>query len=340
MPVKRTKNGVLVFDDFRENLIIDRYDPVFATMRGAKIEHLCSENSEDALTWNVFRSLRQVDPAYWFPRLFELAFRRELGVFPQVVRVNLWSTISPPPALRLFQKDEGDSEIDVLIETEYAVWFIEAKYKGDVSESTTNNPKRNQILRNIDVGSWYAGLRDFYFALLILNENYTRVGVSLIRKYAESKDEILSRLTHRPDKLSNLRGVDLLTWADLVAVLSDCSRLAAREEERHIAKRAREWLETKEMALTSTNIGTTVKNKVTNLIERRKSETIWSAGGVVTGATTGAIIGSVIGIAMGPLGAISGTVVGGVIVGLIGLLAGNRIGHARDDKRNNNTSSS
>lgn len=59
MQGKRSKSGVFVCGDFRDNLIIDRYDPVLAALRGSKIKDLRSENSEDALTWNVFRSLRK-----------------------------------------------------------------------------------------------------------------------------------------------------------------------------------------------------------------------------------------------------------------------------------------
>ena len=59
--------------------------------------------------------------------------------------------------MRLFQKDGGESEIDVLIEVEGTVWFIEAKFRSEVSERTTNNPERDQVIRNLDVGSWYAG---------------------------------------------------------------------------------------------------------------------------------------------------------------------------------------
>jgi len=61
-----TKSGVRVSDDSRDNdnLIIDRYDQVFAAMRGLKLRHLCSEG---AVTWNVSRSLRQVDPTIWLP---------------------------------------------------------------------------------------------------------------------------------------------------------------------------------------------------------------------------------------------------------------------------------
>ena len=62
MAARTTKSGVRVSNDFRDNLIIDRYDQVFATMRGLKLRHLHSADSEDAVTWNVFRSLRQIDP--------------------------------------------------------------------------------------------------------------------------------------------------------------------------------------------------------------------------------------------------------------------------------------
>ncbi|HZD85389.1 MAG TPA: hypothetical protein VE052_05705 [Gemmatimonadaceae bacterium] len=51
-----------MFEDFRENLIIERYDIGFVTMRGAKTDSLRSENSEDASTWNAFRSIAQIDP--------------------------------------------------------------------------------------------------------------------------------------------------------------------------------------------------------------------------------------------------------------------------------------
>lgn len=68
-------SGVWVATDFRSNLIIDRYDPVFADMRASKLKHLRSVNSEDAVTWNVFRSLRQVAPTTRLPLLWERAFR-------------------------------------------------------------------------------------------------------------------------------------------------------------------------------------------------------------------------------------------------------------------------
>ena len=158
--MKTSKSGVRLYDDFRDNLIIDRYHSSLASMRGSKRDKLRSENSEDALTWNVFRSLAQVDPAFWLPLLRAKAFPALAeSVPPQLVTTHLWKEVHPPPSLRLHQKDEDASEIDIVIETEVSVWFMEAKFRSDISARTTNNPTRDQIVRNLDVWSWYAGRR-------------------------------------------------------------------------------------------------------------------------------------------------------------------------------------
>ena len=241
----RSAGGVFLFEDFRDNLIIDRYDVGFLAMRGAKTDSMRSENSEDALTWNVFRSLAQVDPTFWLPHLFRVGFDRAPNVQARSVGVKLWQRVQPPPALRLFQKDEGESEIDVLIETEQMVWFIEAKFRSDVSERTTNNPDRDQVIRNLDVGTWYAGVRDFYFSLLLLDAPVTTKGTALVERYAASRDEVLRRLPHRPDQLANLRGIGLLRWSHLNAVLAQSATGAPRADERAYAQRAVEWLKGK-----------------------------------------------------------------------------------------------
>src|SRR5713101_6630503 len=92
-------SGVWIAKDFRSNLIIDRYDPVFAGMRASKLKHLRSANSEDAVTWNVFQSLRQITPEAWLPGLWQRAFPSM--TFPADVKavVKLWESISPPLGL-------------------------------------------------------------------------------------------------------------------------------------------------------------------------------------------------------------------------------------------------
>jgi hypothetical protein len=233
-------SGVFIADDFRSNLIIDRHDPVFADMRASKRKHLRSANSEDAVTWNVFRSLRQIDPGDWLPRAWRQAFPAISAPIDLAATVRLWESVRPPLGL-LADGDEGASEIDVVIESAAWVWFIEAKYRSDISAGTTTRPERDQVLRNLDVGTYYAGVRPFYFSLLVRSHEQSPVGVERVGRYA-IPGSLGPRLPHRPDGLKNLAGIGVLTWADLGKVLEDSATYAHREDERAYAARARDWL--------------------------------------------------------------------------------------------------
>src|SRR5258708_10881230 len=89
-------SGVFIAADFRANLIIDRYDPVFADMRASKLKHLRSANSEDAVTWNVFRSLRQITPEAWLPSLWQRAFPSTPCPSDHKTLVMPWHSVAPP----------------------------------------------------------------------------------------------------------------------------------------------------------------------------------------------------------------------------------------------------
>jgi hypothetical protein len=237
--IQQRKNSVRLADDFRDNLIIDRYDPVFKRMRGRKLAHLRSENSEDVITWNVFRSLRQIDPRDWLPQLTERAVGLALPC--EAATLSLWSSLGPPPAL-IATGAEGRSEVDVIIEAPSWVWVIEAKYKSDISLGTTVRSNRDQILRNIDVGSRYSGSRDFYFSLLVVNAEQSSQGSARIAAYQDIEAVRRALREHRPDGLQNLKAVTLLRWSDVARVLRQASEGAKRIDERIYADRALRWL--------------------------------------------------------------------------------------------------
>jgi hypothetical protein len=240
-------SGVRISRDFRSNLIIDRYDPVFADMRASKRKHLQSANSEDAVTWNVFRSLRQINPETWIPILWKRAFPSTPCPPDLNAVVKLWESIPPPPAL-LAGGDEHASEIDIVIEAPTWVWFLEAKYRSDISLRTTTRPERDQVLRNIDVGSYHAGARQFFFSLVILAENYSPEGARRMRDYADFAGMRKKLQEHRPDALQNLTAIGQLTWAELAEVLSEASTAASRDDERAYAVRAVTWLQGRVLA--------------------------------------------------------------------------------------------
>src|SRR4051812_27156099 len=139
------RTGVRIAADFRDNLIIDRHDPVLASTRGVTRRHLRGAGSEDAVAWNVFRSLRQIAPAVWLNDLFTAAFPRKTLTHTEHATVELWKIVESPPAL-LLDGDEGEWEIDVVIQTPSVAWFIEAK--------AATRSAREQVLRHIDVGSF------------------------------------------------------------------------------------------------------------------------------------------------------------------------------------------
>ncbi|MDP9201608.1 MAG: hypothetical protein M3P26_06710 [Gemmatimonadota bacterium] len=234
-------SGVPIAKDFRDNLIIDRYDPVFADMRASKLKHMRSVNSEDAVTWNVFRSLRQISPSVWLPCLWRLAFPSLERPTDIVATVKLWLSVPPPLGL-IAEGDEGSSEVDVAIESATWVWFIEAKYRSDISTGTTTRRDRDQILRNIDVGSYYAGVRKFYFSFLIASATRSPVGVKITQQYADYGLVREKLKSHRQDGLPNLGGVGPLTWNSVSEVLREAATKAEREEERAYASRAFTWL--------------------------------------------------------------------------------------------------
>jgi hypothetical protein len=233
-------SGVFIADDFRSNLIIDRHDAVFADMRASKRKHLRSVNSEEAVTWNVFRSLRQVDPADWLPSAWRQAFPKLAVPADLAATVRLWESVRPPLGL-LAGGDEGASEIDVVVESAGWVWFIEAKYRSDISTGTTTRPERDQVLRNLDVGTYYAGVRPFYFSLLVRSREQSPLGAERVDRYA-SPGVLSPLLPHRSDELKNLAGIGVLTWADLGTVLETAAAGARRHDERAYAARARDWL--------------------------------------------------------------------------------------------------
>lgn len=236
-----TPSGVFVADNFRDNLIIDRFDPIFVGMRASKQRHMRSANSEDVVSWNVFRSLRQINPSLWVERLMKTTVGQAPVANIVATTVELWKPVAPPPSL-LQDGDEGISEIDIVIEHPQWVFFIEAKLTSDISTGTTTRPERDQLLRNIDVGSYYAGVRDFYFALLVQDPARSPKGTTALRDYADHA-RLKQRLPHRPDGLANVRAVGFLTWSNLASVLTSLPADDVSPFELACAKRCVDWLQ-------------------------------------------------------------------------------------------------
>ncbi|AZU61844.1 hypothetical protein [Neobacillus mesonae] len=225
-----TKSGVFIFDSYKDNIIIDKYNRVFLKMRAHKLDAIRSENSEDAVTWNVFRTLQKIDPELWLPELFQVSFQEKRHDIIKDMKISLWKKFNQPASL---EQPEGMTEVDVMLENDRFVWFMEVKYKSDISMGTTHDAHRNQILRNIDIGSNYAGHKDFYFSLLILDEKFTPKGKMLMDSY----------MNERFLDYGNLKGISLITFKDVRNLFSFCEEQVQYEDEQYLARLAKKDLE-------------------------------------------------------------------------------------------------
>ncbi len=128
---------------------------------------------------------------------------------------------------------EGSTEVDIALDgTGYSI-FIEAKLHSDISEGTTYDPERNQILRNIDCAIEQAGDRLPWFWMFVRDRSPERRYWQLIEEYRTKPESLACHLPHRD--LATLarmaRGIAVIEWRELAPLLPDTPDTAAALEE-------------------------------------------------------------------------------------------------------------
>jgi len=187
---------------------------------------ICSENSEDAQTWMHFSPLLSMSPqrkGNWLEAFLEESTKRktkqDLVRTLRHAKLLFWRgkkaepIYKSPPNLGC---PEGNTEVDLTILAEKVIIFVEAKYRSEISMHTTHCPNRDQIIRNIDVGTYYAwneGL-DFYF-ILITSSNCMK-SREILRRYSDDPQTIVDRVPHRadiPNKIGQIAdNMGSMTW--------------------------------------------------------------------------------------------------------------------------------
>jgi len=216
-----SKSGVKVYKQWQDNIVIDADNPAIAKQSAKSyyqglakgLSRLGSENSEDALTWNIFRTLQTVPASLWLHSIVQPFVSSDDNA-----TLHFWKNYAPPAT---YPDKEGNSEVDLAIETESALLFIEAKFGSSISKNTSRNKKRNQVIRNIDIGSWHASQsnKEFYFFLLTPEKHKT----DLIIRYQDS-NTLADELSHR----TNIIDFDTLAsriyhihWETIIDLLRD-----------------------------------------------------------------------------------------------------------------------
>jgi hypothetical protein len=237
----RQKAANVVLNNTCDRLIVWPHHPDQLRRPASRPGALHADNLHHALAWNVFRTLELLPPAFWLRRLqARLQGVQTLEAAPQMVRVELWRAVPLPPAQRLIDPDRTEPTADIVIETEHAVWTLMVRRDDWLEDHEAGS---DPVARLIDAGSWFAGARDYYFGLIVLDPDSPPVAKALVQRYGRSESSLSLRSGSRSGPKVNVRGVGLMCWADLAAVLRDCEESRVLSDvERALAGIALTWL--------------------------------------------------------------------------------------------------
>jgi hypothetical protein len=227
--------------DAAGQLLIHPHHPDRLRLPACRPDRVMADRSAHALTWNIFRALELLPPAFWLRRLNARLQNADAGgPAPVTVNVSLWRPLDPSPGQAL----TGDSApvlADVVIETEHLVWVLFTTYGADIVWADAESAVLDPVGRLADAGSWLAGRRDLYCGLIASRPEDAPLGASLVRRYA-GQNSVLRFPSSRFAPV--LRGAGIGTWRDLAAILADCEASPVLADiDRLVARPALEWIE-------------------------------------------------------------------------------------------------
>src|SRR5690349_4233423 len=167
--------------DHREQFVIAPHHPDRLRRPAAAAGLSADERFQQAAAWNVFRTLELVSPSFWLRRLHTRLTGDAPVVPPQTVRVHMWTRLPLPPIQRI-DGERPDVLVDVLIETEHAVWTL-------VTDLLGRNLIDGEVTAAIvDAGAWFAGRRRHYCGAIESSTASSFRAAVLHQRYARSRD--------------------------------------------------------------------------------------------------------------------------------------------------------
>ena len=223
--------------DLPDEFVIAPHHPDRLRRPSARLGVIAADRFQQALTWNVFRTLELLAPAFWLRRFHVRLTGDPAAVPAQVLRVSLWQSTPLPPIQRI-DGARPDVPIDVTIETEHAVWTL-----------ITANPLHaehvhDQMTTVIDAGGWLAGAREHYCGVIEEHSDTRSIAASLKTRYARSRASVQLRSASSRPAQPNLKAVGGMGWRDLSAILRDCEQSGSLPAiQRALARNTLAWLE-------------------------------------------------------------------------------------------------
>jgi hypothetical protein len=224
--------------DARNELVIVPHHPDRLRWPPAHASALSYERFQQTLTWNVFRTLELLPPAFWLRRLHARLFGHAPSAAPHVVCVHLWRPLQLPLDQRL-DGYQPDVTIDVAIETEHALWALMVANNG---RHRIEDASGECLARAIDAVRWRAGSRSSFVGVIETRTSDASVGRILQQRYSRSRASTALRSATRGG-VEPSASPGVIQWSDLASILHDCETAPVLADiERALAANAVRWL--------------------------------------------------------------------------------------------------
>ncbi len=224
--------------DVRDQLVIAPHHPDRLLRPAPRLGAVTQDRFQQAVTWNVFRTLELVTPAFWLRRLHVRLNGDHPGAAPHIVKVSLWRPLPLPPIQRM-DGARADAVADVVIETEHAVWaLIVANARDHAADDV------ERIVDLVDATTWLAGARESYCGVIESATASMSPGALLRSRYSRSRESARLRSASSGLTRPALAGCGAFRWTDLAAVLHECENAENLSPiERALARNAVAWLQ-------------------------------------------------------------------------------------------------
>jgi hypothetical protein len=185
---RRTEDRARDNTDAYDNLNVD----VQNTLIQERASQACSEDSQVAILWNVFRSLQKLEPTLWLPRVLTHGLglkkgspraRALVAAIPHGVEFHWWKRYDVPPSRQEWLHTQAlNADLDL---THYPARYVPEKKKEIARNLETSVPleERVEVPLCIETCDWMLGVLAVYKGNLRQNTRYDARRDELIRLF-------------------------------------------------------------------------------------------------------------------------------------------------------------
>lgn len=195
-----------------------------------------------ALTWNVFRTLEQINPAFWLrPLVARLgAMTDEYDSAPHVCQIACWDWLDPAPSARLRRQRRAAVRADVVIDTDDTVMTFLVPRVDEVTSLVLSDTAEGGLLDLAEATSYKGGVRASYVGIVLPPGADTDVWMTRVNRRGRAVQRVFAASGYG---IRNAGGIGALGWLDLRAILDDAGRAhSLATSERTRATEVSRWM--------------------------------------------------------------------------------------------------